>query len=105
MLLWGACVLLLLILLASTLNGRGRGGLPCIRPGGFFFAHTGTPRNCLCLFHSRPLALCFHLRVHICFLLACFIFALVALRAFGLPCRWLIRITSLAADIVAGVTH
>ena len=81
----------------------GEGVYPAFVLGAFFFAHPGTPRNCLCLFHSRPLALCFHLRVHICFLLACFIFALVALRAFGLPCRWLIRITSLAADIVAGV--
>ena len=38
----------------------------------FFFAHTGTFRNCLCLFQSRPLELSFHLRVLFCFLLACF---------------------------------
>ena len=47
MLLWGDCVLFVLILLASALNGRGRGGLPCIRPGGFFFAHTGAPSKLL----------------------------------------------------------
>ena len=29
----------------------------------------------LCLFQSRPLELCFHLRELFCFLLACFLFA------------------------------
>ena len=30
-------------------------------------------------------------------------FALVTVRTFGLPCRWLLRLTSLAADMAAGV--
>ena len=34
---------------------------------------------------------------------ACFISAMVAVRDFGLPCRWFICITSLAADMAAGV--
>ena len=41
MLLWGARVLFVLMLLASALNDRGRGGLPSIRF--FLIAQTNTP--------------------------------------------------------------
>ena len=54
MLLWESRAAALHMMCCSTLSDRGRGGLPSISLGAFFFAHTGTPGRRLSLFQSYP---------------------------------------------------